>query len=261
MADFFRNLPTYAWFLLAAGIVICVLLVSLAAFFLREYGLGGLIKGSALTQDQPGEKIDFTAVHRALKPFYWRLVLLRLLVIFAEALIAGLLAFPIVIFIIGTLGVGLCCLIPFFILLIPVGWGARVLVHNASIALVDENLDVLQAIKRAWELTLQNFGPLLVLHLVLGIIRFVAGLIISVPFIAAALPLLLTLRASTAGITAAAGLISGLLFLLLLPLLLAALGLLNAYELTARVLAFRQLKEKSLAVPLGSQSLPREEIK
>ena len=261
LSESLHDVPSYTWFLLAAGIAISVLLVSLIAFFLREYGVGGVIKGSALAEEQENGKLNFKALHHALKPFYWRLILLRLLVAIASVLLAGLLAVPVVIFIIGTLGVGLCCLLPFLILLIPVGWAARVLVHNASIALVDENLDPLQAIERAWELSTQNLGPLLVLHIILGLIRLVCGLVLSVPLIAAALPLIFALRASAPGISAAAGLVSALLWLLLLPLLLIAFGVLNAYDLTARALAYRELKEKTRVVPIGTQALTTEATK
>ena len=261
MSAFFRGVPAYAWALIAGLAVIVGLLISLSAFFLREYGVAGVIKGSALADDPQTGKLKLSAVHQALKPHYWRLILLRLLVICASALLAGLLAIPIVIFIIGTLGVGLCCLLPLFVLLIPIGWGARVLVHNASIALVDENLDVLLAISRAWEVTTQNLGPLLVLHLILGAIRFVAALLMSIPMIAAALPLIFALQASSAGWPMAAGLVSGLLWLLLLPIALAVFGALNTFDLSARALAFRELKHKVHTLPLGTQALPQEETK
>ncbi len=237
------------------------LLISLIAFFLREYGLAGVIKGSALAENSQSGPLEFGDIHRALKPYYWRLILLRLLIVCAGALLAGLLAIPIVIFIIGTLGTGLCCLLPLFVLLIPVGWGVRVLVHNASIALVDENLDVMESISRAWEVTTQNLGPLLVLHIILGVIRFVATLLMSIPMVAAALPLIFAMRASAVGWPIAAGLISGLLWLVLLPLVLVVFGALNAYDLTARALAFRELKDKARVLPVGSQTLPTEETK
>lgn len=187
--------------------------------------------------------------------------MLRLLVICASALLGGLLAIPIVIFIIGTLGIGLCCLLPFVILLIPLGWTAQVLVYNASIALVDENLDPIQAVSRAWQVTTQNLGPLLVLHLILGAIRFVAALLMSIPMIAAALPFIFAMRASNAGWLMAAGFISGLLWFALLPLALVVFGALNAYDLTARALAYRELKDKARVLPVGSQALTVEEIK
>ncbi len=261
MSAFFRSVPPYAWALIAGIAIIAGLLISLIAFFLREYGLAGVIKGSALAENSQSGPLKFGDIHRALKPYYWRLILLRLLIVCAGALLAGLLAIPIVIFIIGTLGIGLCCLLPLFILLIPVGWGARVLVHNASIALVDENLDVMESISRAWEVTTQNLGPLLVLHIILGVIRFVATLLMSIPMVAAALPLIFAMRASTAGWPIAAGLISGLLWLLLLPLALVVFGALNAFDLSARAFAFRELKDKARVLPVGSQALPTEETK
>jgi len=100
-----------------------------------------------------------------------------------------------------------------------------------------------------------------VLHIILGLIRLVCGLVLSVPLIAAALPLIFALRASAPGISAAAGLVSALLWLLLLPLLLIAFGVLNAYDLTARALAYRELKEKTRVVPIGSQALTTEATK
>ena len=259
VSEFYRSLPPFAWFLIAGAAVAAVLFISLILFFVREYGLAGVIKGSALA-DEPGRRgLKFSEVHRALKPYYWRLVLLRFLVVCAGAILAGLLAMPTIIFIIGTLGIGLCCLIPFFILLIPVGWGASVLVHNACIALVDENLGVVEALSRAWDVTIQNIGPLLVLHLLLGVVRLVTGLLMSIPMLAAALPLILALRSPGSAWPIAAGLLTGLLWLILLPLGLAGMSILNAFDLSARALAFREVKDKARVLPAGSQELPRQE--
>ena len=257
--DFYQSMPTFAWVLLAGTAVVTVLLVSLIAFFLREYGVAGVIKGSALANEPENGKLKLSQIHRALKPYYWRLILLRLLASGASALLAGLLAIPMVIFIIGTLGVGLFCLLPFFILLIPVGWTAQVLVHNASIALVDEDLGLFQAVSRAWELTTQNLGPLLVLHLILRLVRFVTALPLSLPLLAASLPLILSMRTSAVGWTIAAGLVSGLLWLIFLPLVLAVNAALNAFDLSARAFAFCELKDKAREAPAGTQELPKQD--
>jgi hypothetical protein len=44
MSAFFRSVPPYAWALIAGIALIAGLLISLIAFFLREYGLAGVIK-------------------------------------------------------------------------------------------------------------------------------------------------------------------------------------------------------------------------
>lgn len=258
-SGFLHSVPVFAWVLLAGAVMVAVLLFSLIAFFVGQYGTAGLIKGSALADDPQIGKLSLGEVHRALKPYYWRLVLLRLLLVFVSIMAAGLLSLPLVIFIIGTLGVGLCCLIPFFILLIPVAWAANVLVHNASIALIDENLDAIEAVKRAWQVTVRNIGPFLVLHLILMLIRFISVLVLSVPLIAAALPLLIALRASSAAWALAGGALFGLLAMVYLPLLLLVVSVLNAYDLTVRALAFRDLKDKVRVPPLGAQPLPPQE--
>jgi hypothetical protein len=71
--------------------------------------------------------------------------------------------------------------------------------------------------------------------------------------------LILSMRTSAVGWTIAAGLISGLLWLIFLPLVLAVNAALNAFDLSARAFAFRELKDKAREAPAGTQELPKQD--
>lgn len=140
-----------------------------------------------------------------------------------------------------TLGIGLVCLLPLLCLLIPLGIGLSIYTQLAQIALIVEDLDLPDAFRRGWEVLRENIGEVLIMALLLGVGGFVAGLVLMVPFILLALPLILGLLAGTdtSGLSGLAATLVGIL--LYLPILLLASGVVRTFTTGAWTLTYRDL--------------------
>jgi len=119
-----------------------------------------------------------------------------------------------------------------------------VLTEQAVVAIVVEDLGTFDALARAW----QVFRDYPFQNLVVGGILFfgqsIASVIMTLPFLLVFIPLFVAVFFETkVAIGIGAGL-TGISFMLYLPIVLVLTGILHAYIGTAWVETFRQLKEK-----------------
>ena len=243
MRQFFEQGPGWTWVLFAAGVVALVTLLVVIRLFASTFGRAGVIQGAVLAEAEgTTERLKFKQIYQGFKPHFWKLVLLRMLTWVAGFLVALIVALPLILFTIGTLGLGLLCLVPFLILLIPVMLVVQAFLNNISIAVIDESLKLMDAVSRAWQVTLDNFGHMLAVTLLLGIIRLVVMLVMMLPLILVAMPVMLAYSAKaaqwqTAGIVIA--IVLGVLWILGMALVFA---IASAFEVTTQTLTFRALK-------------------
>lgn len=254
--QFFRSLSDVrpgVWVLIGVGALIVIFVFSFLSLLVGTLGTTGVIKGAGMA-DRAGEDekpISFGAIFKGIKPHYWKVVLLTFGVRVA-GLIGGLiLALPVVLFAVFTCFLGL-------FLLIPLGWFIQTLVKFSTIAIIEEDLGIFEAIGRAWDLITQNLGQVAVMLLILGLGQFVIGLLIAVPILASFLPVVINIISAGAGVIRTGLIISGVLFLVALPLTIFLNGVLRAYVLTAWTLTFRRLAEGSDLAP-EVISLPEDE--
>jgi len=252
----FGNLQDWQVFLLVAitviGIVLFILLLSLLFIFLGTLGKIGIILGVHWieTADQsPHEAeikkdITFGSLLRASLPYFWRLFFLNLLLSIGW-LIGVLVGAVMLIFTI----VGICFLLPYCCLLIPLGWVFGIYVQQANVALVTENLSLTQAVQRGWEVLRANFGELLVMGFILAVGGAIIGVAIMLPFLFAFIPLFVGSIVGSAASAMTTGMTSGLiisivLLLVYLPFFVMLNGGLQAYLQTAWTLTYRSLTQK-----------------
>ena len=231
--------PGLITLIIIAGVLVTLALICLVVF-LGTIGRIGLIRGTQLV-DQGKETLGFGELFRGSMRYFWRVFALALLLaVFSIVVIGGLLVLGVFGTII-TLGLGLLCLIPLLCLLIPVGWLLSVLFTQASIAIVVDEVGVMEGLARGWEVIKKNFGSILVMALILVIgLGAIAAFIIAAPLgmiLVAVLPAAITLgdQASTAWWVA------GLCFLVYLPVLLLLMGILRAYIDSAWTLTYLRL--------------------
>jgi hypothetical protein len=226
-------------------IMLVVLILVLLAIFLGTIGRIGIIRGT-IQADQDNEKLSFGELFSGSVPYFWRVFLLNFLVCLAIAVAVFALILTI-------------CLAPLACLMIPVAWVVAVIVEQASVAIVAEELGIMDGLKRGWEVVRLNPGPMIVMWLILVlVIGFIGGLIIAIPMMFTVGPII-------------AGIIAGLLaegawpiiggfafaalcFVAYLPFLIVLSGILRTYVGSAWTLTYLRLTVSD--TPTDQEPLP-----
>jgi len=254
--QYFNQLnPAIITLLIIVAVIIVIALVVLA-ILLGTVGRVGLIRGT-VKAEQGASKLAFSELWRDGLAYFWRVfglnLVIGLMILFA-ILVLGILG---VILSIGTLGIFLICLIPLLCLLLPVMWLVSILIEQANVALVVENLDIIAAIKRGWQVFIENIGSMIVMGLILTIgISLIGGLIIGLPLLAVAAPAALAITTGVTENIRNGVILSVVLFLVYLPFLLVLSGILRAYTQSAWTLTFVRLTTKPSPLPV--ETLPVE---
>ena len=247
--QFFNQLsPWFVTLLSVAGIIITIILV-IVAILLGTVGRVGLIRGT-VKAEQGANKLTFSELWRDGLTYFWRVFGLNLLI--GLIILFAILAFVFlgVVLSIGTLGIFLICLIPLICLLIPLMWLVGIIIEQANVALVVENLNITDAIKRGWQVFIDNIGSMIVMGLILIIgISLIGGLIIGLPLLAIAAPAAIAIPSGVASNIRTGIILSAVLFIVYLPFLLFFNGILRSYIQSAWTLTFMRLTAKPAPMP------------
>ena len=244
-----------------AGIGLLVLLVVIIlAILFSTVGRIGLIRGT-LKAEEGAQRLTFGELWRDGMAYFWRVFGLNLLI----GVIIFLAVMVLVVFsaiLVGvTLGIFLVCLIPLMCLIIPVMWAVYVVIEQANVALVVENLGITQAISRGWQVVWQNVGSMFVMSLVLMLaVGLIGGLIIGLPFLVVAAPVFIGYATGTTEAIWNGWIISGLCFLGYLPFLLLLSGILRAYTTSAWTLTFTNLTHRPSQSIIEAPDLTQEMV-
>jgi hypothetical protein len=250
MENFFRQFEQIPDWQIAPIVfigILLVLLVVIVVVFLSTMGRIGMYRGTQLG-DGGAERLSFGELFRGGLPYFWRVFLLNLLVglvIFVVVLaltILGVLATAV------TLGAFLICLIPLLCLAVPIGWLIGVWIEQSSIAIVVEDLGITAGLSRGWQVFRDNLATMILIGIILVIgVGLIGGIIIALPMVFAFAPLMV--YAFGADQSQYGGwVVSGLCFLLYLPVLIVLSGILNGYIKSAWTLTFLRLTGKPAAL-------------
>lgn len=233
-----ESIPAETWILIAiiAGLIIFVL--GLAFLVLGVIGQGGLIAGFNKVEDSGS--VTLAEAFRIGTANFWRLIGVRIIFWLAGVILAIVLVATVILVSIGTLGIGLLCLVPLLCLLIPVGAVVGIYVLLTQVALVTEALTVGESFRRSWQVMKTNLGPVIVVGLIVLFGSGAIGLVLALPIIAVVLPAAMVVafggdQATTAGLVTA-----GLCLVGYLPVMIVANGVLQAYVTGVWTLSFRQ---------------------
>lgn len=254
MDQFFKSLSEispWVWVLIAASIFILILAISFLSLMAGTLGTTGVIKGTSMADQAADDKsLSFGAIFKGLKPHFWKVLLMTLIVNIGGFILGVILLIPIIILTVCT----------FFlagILMIPLGWFITTLVRFTTIAIVEENLGIIDAVKRAWDLLIKNLGNVAIMFLILGIGGALVGLFLAIPIFVSLLPLIINItvngyEAAYTGLT-----LTAILFGVALPLVIVLGGALKAYVLSAWTLTYREIAAET---PFDPEviSLPKE---
>jgi hypothetical protein len=166
--------------LFTTGIITAVLLILFLMLLLGAFTSTGIIQGNLLVE-AGSEELTFEKLTQAIRPYFWRVVGLNaLLGVGGMGLVVGLMAILFVL-LIATMGIGMLCFFPLICLLVPVMWFLMIVVTQAMIAIVAEDLDIINALKRGWQLVTGRIGPFLLVWLLVMALTFVISIVLSVP--------------------------------------------------------------------------------
>lgn len=252
-----QNLMTYV----AIGIaVICLLWI--VAVFLGTIGRIGLIRGTAQA-DGGAESLIFGQLFSESMPYFWRILVLSLIValpivfVFA-ALVAGLLVFLVPVSV-GSGGggnaplLGLFAIIPFFIgcmcLLVPVMFVVGMIIRQAERAIVLEDMRVLPAISRGWDVFRKNLGPILVMAIIITVIGLIVGFVIAIPIFILVFPAALAFMFGNAQNWTPL-ILMGICFCLYIPVVMALNGVVMSYIESAWTLTYLRLTQPQDDAPV-----------
>jgi len=227
-----NQIPDWQIFFFIGIIMLVVLLLVLLAIFLGTIGRIGIIRGT-IQADQDVEKLSLGELFSGSVPYFWRIFLLNFLVCLAMAVAVFALILTI-------------CLAPLACLMIPVAWLVAVIVEQASVAIVAEELGIMDGLKRGWEVVRLNPGPMIVMWLILVLaIGFIGGLIIAIPMMFTVGPIIAGI---IAGLVAEGAwpiiggfALAALCFVAYLPFLIVLSGILRSYVGSAWTLTFLRL--------------------
>jgi hypothetical protein len=252
---FFNQLnPAIIALLIALGIFIVLALIVLA-ILLGTIGRVGLIRGT-VKAEQGAERLTFGELwHEGLK-YFWRVFGLNLLI--GVITFVAILAIVIIMIIPTVFTLGLC-LIPLMCLFIPVMWAVYVVIEQANIALVVENLGIMDAIAHGWQVVRDNIGNMIVMSLILVLgVSLIGGIIIGLPLLIVAAPAVVGAVSGTTDALRNGLLVSGLLFLVYLPILLLLSGILRSYTSSAWTLTYLRLTTKLSQPLIDASTLPED---
>lgn len=243
-----NNIPEWQIALIVGIILLAVLFLVVLVIFLSTIGRVGMIRGT-VQADRGADRLAFGELFSGSLPYFWRVFGLNLIVGLAFALAVIIVVVPLAISIIG-----LVCLIPLICLLVPIGWFVSVLTEQANIAIVTENLSLMDGLKRGYEVLRANLGPIIVMWLILVLgVSLVGGLIIGIPIALIVGPAVI--GAFSGNETALGGglLVTGLCLVAYLPVMIVANGILQSFIRSAWTLTYLRLTGKRPAVEVIAQ--------
>ena len=160
-------------------------LMMVASFFIGALTQAAISVG-VLRAEREEESLSFSEILKASLPYFWRflgiMALLMggvFLVMFGFFVIQSLVSLL-------TLGLGAMCLVPLQFLLYPLMIVAYAWQEQALAAIVVDDLGVLEAAKRSWQVLRKNMLPVvlmtLILYLGVGMVSGFVSLPIMIPF-------------------------------------------------------------------------------
>lgn len=243
------NMEWFVVLLLVVGGVLAILLLVFIMMSLNTVGRVGVVRG-ALQAEEGKEKLAFGELLSGVKPFFWRILGLNLLIgasVFAVVFLGVLVLIFIAVI---TFGIGLLALLPLILLFIPLMWAVVVVQEQANVALIVEDTGILDALRRAWQVVMSKPGNYVVMGLVLILgVGLLALLVIGLPMLPVLVPMIIGFIVGDATAINTGLILSGVCFVIYLPILLALVGLMRSYTITTWTLSYLRWSGGTMVKP------------
>ncbi len=254
-----NNLTQFIAILVA---ILCIIWIVVA--FLSTIGKIGLIRGTAQAEGGAVSLI-FGQLFSESMPYFWRmfglsLILALPILVFVVVLVVGALAFIVPVSVSSgesSSALGALAIVPIILgcvcLLIPVMIVISMVFSQAARAIVLEELDVLPAISRGWEIFRANLGPIILMAIILGVISFVVGFATVIPVMIMVFPAMFAFIAGGAQ-SNTPWIFMGVCVCLYLPVLILLNGILTAYAESAWTLVYMRLTKPQDQTPVEAHA-------
>ena len=176
---------------LLLGMIGVSLLISLLILVLNTFTRLNVINGT-LQIERGQETLTFKQLIKDSWPLYWRILGLNLFIVLAQQILMIVFGVVVVYFTVSTFDIGIMCLIfPALIcLIIPYSWLVYLLTEQSNVALVVDNLGVIDALRGGWKIIFANKMVMFLMSLLLLVVGLVITIIISLPMFAFLSPML-----------------------------------------------------------------------
>jgi hypothetical protein len=226
--------------------------------FLGTIGKTGLIRGT-FQAEEGTERLIFGQLFSESMPYFWRMLGVSLIValpvlLLVTALAAGFAALAISAGNGSDAGtVGLIGMVPLLIgclcLLIPVIFVANMVIRQAENAIVLEDMRVMPALSRGWDVFRANLGPIILMAIMLAVIALVIGFVIAIPIFLIVFPSVIAFIASdTQNWTPLVLMTAGLC--IYIPILLVLNGIMTSFMESAWTLTYMRLTRPQAQAPV-----------
>lgn len=235
--------------------LLCVIWI--VTIFLGAIGKIGLIRGTAQAEGGAASLV-FGELFSGSVPYFWRMFGLSLIlglpafivgIVIAVILVGGLVASggsdAGLVAMMGMLPVMIGCLC----LLVPVMFVLGMIFRQAENAVVLEEMGVLPAITRGWEVFKANLGPIILMAIILGVIGLVASFVIALPIFIIVFPAMIAFMAGQ-GQNLTPLYLMGACLCLFIPVAWLLQGIITAYTELAWTLTYMRLTKPQDAAPI-----------
>jgi len=128
---------------------------------------------------------------------------------------------------------------------------AGLIIHQSERAIVLEELSVMPALSRGWEVFRKNLGPIILMAIILGVIGFALGLVVAIPILIIVFPAVAAFAFGGAQNTTPL-IFMGVCICLYIPVALLLQGIVVAYTESAWTLTYMRLTKPQDNEPVAS---------
>ncbi len=173
------DIPSGVWIAIAVGLALFFILLAIVFWVLGSIGKAGLF-GGFNQADESGETTLREAFSFGLKNF-WKILVIELIVGLASFILAMVILLPIIGISILTMGIGLLCLFPIFLIFIPVSLALTVLLLLIQIAVTADEVSLTDSPKHVWGLVKTAPWSTIFMTLILGVINLLISMLLVLP--------------------------------------------------------------------------------
>lgn len=237
----FVNEPYYISLFLATNLFLIVLSLLL-------YTAGAAASSLGILRVENGrEHLPFRDVFQDGLEYFWRILGVTLLMGVSVLVVFLFLFSCMMLFSFATLGLGMICFQPFFLLMYPATLLAYALIEESQAAVVADNLGVTKAISRAWSLMRAHFWKFALITVIIYIAIFLLSSIIMLPLMIPFFFLPLVMGSSGTNFDfQRLGWILMALSVLLLPVLAIVQGISLTYMKSAFMIVYLRLSRSTV---------------
>lgn len=228
--------------------LVLMLILIVPSILLQAVAQAGTSYG-ALQVERGREELAFGEIFRESLPFLLRVM--GLYVFFGAAWILVMIVFMILMtgISIFTMGIGMLCMMPFFLLIYPIAFLGYIVLELAQAGIVADDLGMREAIERGWQLFRSNLLAVSVLMLILYFGLTIISSVFIFPMMIPMMSLPMSMN-STGEINQTFFTMLGILFPIMMVVMLVVQGILMAFFQSAWVVAYLRLTTAKTEQPI-----------